>query len=44
MKQIRDSVSKERVAAIASFGFTERQARFDTMGCVYGFLGGAPPG
>jgi hypothetical protein len=36
MKQVRDSVSEERAEAIASFGFTERQARFLVTVMVYG--------
>ena len=36
MKQMRDSVSDGRVAAMASFGFTERQARFLVTVMVYG--------
>jgi hypothetical protein len=35
MKQVRDSVSEDRVDAIASFGFTERQARFLVTVMVY---------
>lgn len=36
MKEMRDSVSDGRVAAMASFGFTERQARFLVAVMVYG--------
>lgn len=35
MKQVRDSVSEQRVDAIAGFGFTERQARFLVTVMVY---------
>lgn len=36
MKQMRDSVSDGRVGAMASLGFTERQARFLVTVMVYG--------
>jgi hypothetical protein len=36
MRQMRDSVSEGRVAAIATLGFTERQARFVVTVMVYG--------
>lgn len=36
MSQMRDSVSEGRVAAIATLGFTERQARFVVTVMVYG--------
>jgi hypothetical protein len=36
MKQVRDSVSEERVDALASLGFTDRQARFLVTVMVYG--------
>lgn len=36
MKQMRDSVSDSRVSAMASFGFTGRQARFLVTVMVYG--------
>lgn len=35
MTQVRDSVSSDRVRAIADFGFTERQARFLVTVMVY---------